>query len=116
MKIATQMLNKVGYVTFEAKNGREALDLLNKTSFDLILMDCQMPEMDGYEATRRIRADNSRSFATIPVIAMTANAMPEERDACIAAGMNEHVSKSFKLPHLVSLIEQYIQQDIEKAS
>ena len=74
-----------------AEDGARALELLTEQKFDLVLMDCQMPEMDGYEATKIIRADDR--FRDLPIIAMTAHAMESERQKCLSVGMNDHVTK-----------------------
>lgn len=85
-------LNRLGLKTLQASNGEEALTLLGEQPVDIILMDCQMPVMDGFAATRAIRAlDNDR--ALIPIIAITANAMSKDRDRCVEAGMNDYMSK-----------------------
>ena len=86
------ILGKVGYATDVASNGIEALQALNRRPYDLILMDVQMPEMDGLEATARIRKLHG-DVARIPIIAMTANAMKGDRETCIQMGMNDYVSK-----------------------
>jgi two-component system sensor histidine kinase/response regulator len=94
-QIAVELLEGVGATVTVAKNGREAVDALLSgpypPPYDVVLMDLQMPEMDGYQATARIRADSR--FASLPIIAMTAHATIEERASCIAAGMNDHISK-----------------------
>jgi CheY-like chemotaxis protein len=75
-------------------NGIDALEALRTLEFDVVLMDCQMPEMDGYEATRQLRASNcTHKNRNIPVIALTANALALDREKCIAAGMNDYLSK-----------------------
>ena len=71
----------------------EALSRLRSTDFDVVLMDCQMPEMDGYEATRQIRRANGILNPVVPVIALTANALSGDRDLCIAVGMNDYLTK-----------------------
>lgn len=91
--VVANMLEVLGLDTKTAGNGIEALDMLEKHVFDLILMDCQMPEMDGFQCTQRIRRDSRQVLASIPIIALTANAMTEDRDQCIAAGMNDYLSK-----------------------
>ena len=87
-----------------AANGREAVDCLLRepAGRDLVLMDLQMPVMDGFAATHAIR--NELGLATLPIIAMTANAMASDREACLRAGMNDHVGKPFDLPHLVDVL------------
>src|SRR5690606_28933088 len=85
-------LNRLGLKTLKDSNGEEALTLLGEQPVDIILMDCQMPVMDGFAATRAIRAlDNDR--ALIPIIAITANAMSKDRNRCVEAGMNDYMSK-----------------------
>ncbi len=94
-QIAVELLEGVGANLQIANNGREAVEKLfngpQPPPFDVVLMDLQMPEMDGYQATRKIRSD--ARFATLPIIAMTAHATMEERQRCLAAGMNDHLSK-----------------------
>jgi CheY-like chemotaxis protein len=87
-----------------AGNGAQALDELTKTTYDLIFMDVQMPEMDGLEATKNIR----QNFEKQPIIiAMTANAMVEDKEACINAGMNDYISKPFTLTTIVEVLEKW---------
>jgi len=84
-----------------------ALDILDaKGSFDAVLMDCQMPRMDGFEATERIR--QKKEFANLPIIAMTANARPEDRQRCLAVGMNEHVAKPLDMKELVASLTRWV--------
>jgi two-component system sensor histidine kinase/response regulator len=93
-QIAVELLEGAGAKVDVAGNGREALERLDAAApgtYALVLMDVQMPEMDGLEATRRIRADDR--YASLPIIAMTAHAMAEERERCLAAGMNDHIAK-----------------------
>jgi signal transduction histidine kinase/DNA-binding response OmpR family regulator/ligand-binding sensor domain-containing protein/HPt (histidine-containing phosphotransfer) domain-containing protein len=91
--VATGLLQKMGHTVAIANNGKEALALLATRSFDLVLMDIQMPEMDGIEATRRIREDESRTSNHMSIIAMTAHAMKGDRERCLAAGMDGYISK-----------------------
>ncbi|RYZ70057.1 MAG: response regulator [Proteobacteria bacterium] len=103
--IALQMLAKIGLSADTVSNGAEVLELLKSKSYDLILMDCQMPEMDGYEASTQIR--NLTSAASrIPIIALTANAMKGDREKCLAAGMTDYMSKPFQLEDLKSVIDR----------
>jgi CheY-like chemotaxis protein len=91
-KVALIMLQKFGIEADVVATGVEALDALVGVSYDLILMDCQMPEMDGFEATRRIR-ERERGSRRIPVVAMTANAMVGDREKCLEAGMDDYIAK-----------------------
>ena len=88
------MLRKLGADVHSVANGVEALAMLREADFDVVLMDCQMPEMDGYEATRQLRGSaDTRKNQHIPVIALTANALATDREKCLAAGMNDYLSK-----------------------
>jgi|GEM_PF-4753255 len=111
--IAIKMLNKMGHSAVAVANGQEAIEALKQTPYDLVLMDCQMPEMDGYEATKNIRGVQS-SFRDIKIIAMTANAMAGDREKCMAAGMNDYVPKPVKASELQAAIERTMSQ-IKKA-
>ncbi len=101
------MLKKLGYEVFTADNGRKALEVLEKEEIDLILMDCQMPVMDGLEATRRIR-QMSNSNANKPILAVTANALSGDKDRCLAAGMNDYINKPLKLNVIKESLEQWL--------
>src|SRR6185295_2608855 len=90
-QIAVELLEDAGAQVQVANNGREAVEKVAQASFDLILMDLQMPVMDGYQATAKIRSDPR--FDKVPIIAMTAHATVEERQRCLDAGMVDHVSK-----------------------
>ncbi|MBF0171277.1 MAG: response regulator [Nitrospinae bacterium] len=104
-KVATTMLRRFGCEPTVAANGQEALDLLNRLPFDLVLMDCQMPVMDGYEATRRLR--QRPESVELPVVAMTANAMQGDREKCLAAGMSDYLSKPIDLASLQTALERW---------
>ncbi len=110
-KLATIMLTKAGYTVQVVDNGRKALEgyCNNPDAFDLILMDIQMPEMDGLEATRQIR---KRGFTSIPIIAMTANAMVGDKEKCIESGMDDYISKPIKREVVFKILEKtlYVRQ------
>ncbi|WP_296255184.1 MULTISPECIES: hybrid sensor histidine kinase/response regulator [unclassified Pseudomonas] len=103
--VAKGMLSKLGCEVVVSSHGAEALQQLERSRFDLVLMDCNMPVMDGYEATRLIR--QSGKWPDLPIIALTANAMPEEREHCKQAGMNDYLAKPFHREELVSLLDQW---------
>ncbi len=107
-RIMALILGKRRYRVETAKNGREAVEKCETGDFDLVLMDVQMPQMDGIEAARRIRSREKNTSRRIPIIAMTAYAMEGDRDACLAAGMDEYVSKPVKKDELYRKIEQFI--------
>lgn len=104
--VAKVMLAKLGCVVQVATQGVEALERLEQEDFDLVLMDCNMPVMDGYEASRRIR--QSGRWPELPIVALTANAMPEERERCRAAGMNDYLAKPFRREELLALIDHWV--------
>jgi len=104
--LAKDFLTQAGMKVTIANNGKQAVDLFEKTNFDAILMDIQMPEMDGYEATRVIRGKTSQIQP--PIIAMTANAMAGDRELCLAAGMDDHVAKPIEPDHLFETLIKWI--------
>jgi signal transduction histidine kinase/CheY-like chemotaxis protein len=104
--VAKGMLGKLGCEVVVSSHGAEALQQLERGHFDLVLMDCNMPVMDGYQATRLIR--QSGKWSDLPIIALTANAMPEEREHCKNAGMNDYLAKPFHREELVYLLDQWI--------
>ncbi len=110
-KVAVRMLEKLGYRADVAANGHEVLEALERTSYDLILMDCQMPEMDGYEATAAIRAREVDSGQHIPIVAMTANAMQGDSEQCLQAGMDDYTSKPIQRETLMALIQRWTTPD-----
>ncbi len=106
-KLACTVLRKAGYDVEQAHHGRAALERLDRETFDLILMDLMMPEMDGVEATRQIRAGRHGNSA-IPIVALTASAFEEDRLRCIGAGMNDLITKPFSRDTLLSTVKKYL--------
>jgi two-component system sensor histidine kinase/response regulator len=108
-KVALAMLNKLGYRADLAENGQEVLQALSRLPYGLVLMDCQMPEMDGLEATRRIRGAGAGVLnPRIPIIAMTAGAMPGDRELCFTAGMDDYMSKPVEMGRLLEILHLWL--------
>ncbi|TLU86090.1 MAG: response regulator [Chlorobium sp.] len=106
---AVALLQKIGYSPDVASSGQEALNILRQKAYDLVFMDCQMPELDGYETTKIIRADHSACITpNIPIVAMTAHAMKGDREKCISAGMDDYISKPFKKADLEQVLIKYL--------
>ena len=105
-KVVVRMLERLGHHPAVAANGREAVEAVSRGGFDLVLMDCQMPEMDGFEATARIRAMTA-GRRHLPVIALTANVSESDRQRCLAAGMDSHLAKPLKLERLAETIASF---------
>jgi two-component system sensor histidine kinase/response regulator len=105
-KVAVGMLHRRGHGIRIAANGREAVDAFREEHFDLVLMDMQMPEMSGYEATREIRRLEKAGGGHIPIVAMTAHAMTGDRERCLLAGADAYLAKPFTLPDLIQMVEQ----------
>jgi len=117
-KIATRVLEKHGHHVTVAGDGRLALAALDRATFDVVLMDVQMPEMDGFEATAAIRGRERETGNHLPIIAMTAHAMPGDRERCIAAGMDSYIAKPLKAAELIELLEKFAdatQQEVSPA-
>ncbi len=110
-KLAVLILTKAGYQVEVVNNGRKAVDIFtaHPDHFDLILMDVQMPEMDGLAATKELR---DRGFNTIPIVAMTANAMKGDREICLAAGMNDYITKPVKREIIFEIIEKWLHREL----
>jgi signal transduction histidine kinase/ActR/RegA family two-component response regulator len=108
--VAMKMLQKVGLNAVLANNGIEALNILKEQSFDLVLMDCQMPEMDGFDATREIRKSGIRTLKEnhLPVIAMTANVMSGDRERCLEVGMDDYIGKPVQQGHLETVLRKWL--------
>jgi len=107
IRLAQRLLEKLGHQVEVAKNGLEALAALGARRFDLVLMDCQMPELDGYEATRRVRNGARVLDPKVPIIAMTANAMAGDRETALSAGMNEYLTKPIDPELLIEAIRRW---------
>ena len=110
------ILEKRGHSLVHAANGREAVEAASAETFDLIFMDVQMPEMDGFEATRRIREiERANSGRHTPIVAMTAHAMTGDRERCLAAGMDDYLSKPLRKRSLLALLERISKAPIAEA-
>ena len=103
--VASGMLRKLGHQVTIRENGEQALEYLRNHSCDLVLMDCQMPVMDGFEATRKLRG--MRGLDHIPVIAVTANAMEGDREQCLNAGMNDYLTKPYSIEAMREILERW---------
>lgn len=115
-EVAREMLEFLGCNLEIAFNGKESIDMFALKNYDLILMDCQMPEMDGYEATSHIRKmelfRNYQNHRT-PIIALTAHAMKGDRDVCIKSGMDDYLSKPFNLGELQSILKRWSPESLQ---
>ncbi|SMG23589.1 PAS domain S-box-containing protein [Dethiosulfovibrio salsuginis] len=107
-KVIIRLLEKLGYRSDAVANGKEALLALSTTSYDGVLMDIQMPEMDGLEATRRIRERERRSGAHVPIVALTAHVTQDDRDRCLAAGMDGYLPKPVRPKQLADALERMV--------
>jgi CheY-like chemotaxis protein len=107
-RIALMMLKKLGYSADVAQNGLEAVEAVKDTSYDIVLMDCQMPILDGYQATGRIREHFGASRGPV-IIALTANAMAGDRAKCVNAGMDDYLTKPLVLGTLKEMLEQWVE-------
>ena len=112
-KVGQEILERVGITVEIANNGKEALQMLKHTSFDLVLMDVQMPEMDGYTATLQIRSDPQ--FAQLPILAMTAHVLASAREKCFSVGMNDHITKPIHVHHFYEMLVKWLNPDNKNA-
>jgi CheY-like chemotaxis protein len=104
-RVGKLILQRAGYVIDVAQDGHEALQAHHENPYDLILMDCQMPVMDGFEACRQIRQSSDRQPV---IIAVTANALVGERERCLEAGMDDYLSKPFQAEQLVGVVQKWV--------
>ena len=114
-RLATRLLEKRGHSVVVAADGREALAAIAKEGFDLVLMDLQMPEMDGFEATVAIREKEKAGGARLPIVALTAHAMKGDREKCLAAGMDGYLTKPIRTPELDEVLKKYLARRSEPA-
>jgi len=113
-ELARDLLGRAQIVVRVANNGREAIDMLAHERFDAVLMDCQMPVMDGYAATRELRGDPK--WRDLPIIAMTANAMVGDREKVLAAGMNDHIAKPINVSEMFATLARWVRPDVAAAA
>jgi len=113
--VAARLLEKLGCRVDVAANGRKAVEMVSLVSYDVIFMDCQMPEMDGFEATQEIRRRESSGLHR-PIIAMTANAMQGDRERCLHAGMDDYVSKPIRKADLIEALERHLPENANLSS
>lgn len=114
--LALRLLEALGYQVHTVANGFEVINALQNVKYDLVLMDCQMPEMDGYECARRIRAHTDASIASVPIIALTANALADDEKKCLEAGMNDYLVKPIRKETLRQKLDPWFQQTRKKAA
>jgi len=107
-RLALRQLAKLGFEAVSVANGRAAVNVVQSQHWDLVLMDCQMPVMDGFEATALIRAEERAARTRLPIVAMTANARVGDRDECLAAGMDDYLAKPVTMASLASVIERWL--------
>jgi CheY-like chemotaxis protein/HPt (histidine-containing phosphotransfer) domain-containing protein len=110
-KVTGRILEKLGYLYDAVSNGREAVDCLARVKYDVILMDVQMPEMDGFEATAAIRGREREAGGHVPIVAVTAHALQGDKDRCIEAGMDDYISKPVQPEELVRVLERFLAGD-----
>ena len=116
-KVALAMLKKLGYTHVDcAINGEEALQAVQQQRYAVVLMDCQMPGMDGYEATRQIRKLEDACYQELPIVALTAHTMKGDDQKCYEAGMNDYLSKPVRLEELQQKLEKWLKVQHKQAA
>jgi two-component system, sensor histidine kinase and response regulator len=114
-RVAQGILQKHGDQVTIAANGKEALDLLEQQTFDIVFMDVQMPEMGGFEATMKIREREQRDGGHVPIVAMTAHAMKGDRERCVEAGMDDYLSKPLDAKRVIAVIDELLGKTTQAA-
>lgn len=110
-RLAENILTSVGFAVDIANDGTEAVEKMKEAPagyYDVILMDIQMPKMDGYEATNLIRAFDDKEKANIPIVAVTANAFEEDKQSALGAGMNGHLAKPYDIPAIMKMLKELL--------
>jgi CheY-like chemotaxis protein len=110
-RLALRQLRKLGYYADAVSNGHEVLQALGTVRYDIILMDCQMPEMDGFEATAAIRREPGLA-GRVPIVALTANAMQGDRERCLEVGMNDYVTKPVDVGRLAAALQRWLPANV----
>ena len=113
LQLASAMLDRLGCAVEKADSGARAMELVSQNHYDVVFMDCQMPEMDGFETTRRIRKSEKSSDRHLTIIALTANAMKGDRERCLESGMDEYLSKPFSSQQLKDMLDRFVLQNKE---
>ena len=106
-RVVLLQLRQLGYGADAVANGAEVVEAVGRIAYDLVLMDCQMPEVDGYDAARLIRAREEPGQVRLPIIAMTANALTGDREKCLEAGMDDYISKPVKMADLDAVLARW---------
>lgn len=112
-RLAQALLEEAGHTPVLAASGRAALAALERESFDIVLMDIEMPEMDGFQTTAAILRREETTGSHIPILAMTAHSTPEDRERCLAAGMDGHIAKPMRYEELIELVERAVRREPE---